>query len=208
MNKIAIFDVCWTLYRSNTTIDFIGYLLKRNNKFKYLVFVVLMWRPIALCLVRLAKIDLRKLAIRQLEGYTKESLADHAHRFYFSFLKKRENDVVYEKLLELKKENANVFLASASLDIVVATIASNINAKYVASQLQYVNGVCTGVLCSDITGKKYAALKKEALTGFYDVMYSDNAEDLAMAKHVGDYFQVVNSRVLKKTKILRFQGAE
>lgn len=198
---MAIFDVCWTLYRSNTTIDFITYVLRRDNKLKYIWFVALIWRPIALFLVRVFKIDLRRFAIGQLSGYSKEHLQEHANSFYNSFLRGKENQVVYERFLELKKEGAKIFLASASLDVVIEAIAKNTTVKFVSSQLQYANGVCSGTLHDDLTGKKYSALQKETLINFFDVMYSDNAEDMSMAEYVGNYFQVVNSRLLKKTSI-------
>ena len=77
MVKLIIFDVCWTLYRSNTTFDFIKYVYKVEgiNSFKLDFLNSLIGRFLILLLGKLVGRDIyRELFVDLLKGFSKESL--------------------------------------------------------------------------------------------------------------------------------------
>ncbi len=204
MNNIAVFDVCWTLYRSNTTVDFILFYLKQKNLFRYVYYRILTLRVVSFVLFRVFSVDLRTLMIKELEGESKESLLEISDQFYFHFLLNRKNELVFSYLIDLKRKGYLICLASASLDIVVSTIAKHNELDFVSSSLDFVNGFCTGELKFEGAGNKYCLLKEKYKIEKFFCMYSDNPEDLEISDKFDFYYRVINSRVFKKPTVVSF----
>lgn len=208
MTKVIVFDVCWTLFRSNTTNDFILFYLKRKNFCRYLVFRFLTFRPVGIILNLVGIKDFRERIIRQLEGSDLDELVEIADLFYLQFLVKKKNDVVFEEFLRTKNDGETIFLASASLDIVVSTIAKFNNVNYVSSKLKYNKNVCEGVLIIDATGCKHELLKEKTGRSFYDAIYSDNIEDIQMQEFFEKYFYVKNTKIFKFSSLVEIKNNE
>lgn len=208
MTKVIVFDVCWTLFRSNTTSDFVLFYLKKNNFFKYLVFRFFAFRVISKILSLIGVKDFRERLIRQLEGCSFDDLKKIADSFYLEFLVNKKNNLVFDEFLRLKHDGQTIYLASASLDIVVSSIARFNNVGYVSSKLKYVNNICEGLLDIDATGGKHDLLREATGRLFYDAIYSDNKEDLQMQEYFEKYFYVKNTKIFKLSSLVEVKVNE
>lgn len=205
MKRTAVFDVCWTLYRSNTTVDFVLFYLKRESFYRYVFFRLLTIRVVSV-LLRIAGIkDMRERIILQLKGESKSSLDKVSKDFYNEFLIKKINEPIFVFFEKCKNDGLSVFLASASLDIVVGQIAKQNNIDFISSKLGFSNDICTGKLEVDTTGNKYFYLEKSIGSNTLDVMYSDNLEDREMKAYFKSFYFVHNSRFLKKSEVVRIK---
>ncbi|HDX8357005.1 TPA: hypothetical protein RQN15_000738 [Aeromonas hydrophila] len=193
--KIIIFDVCGTLYESNTTFDFIKFF--RGNSF-YIKF--LSWIPIKLFLVALGKsvsLDIyRYLFIYSLKGIERATLIEAANDFYEHVLQYKKIDTTH-LLLERSKQQSgvDVLYCSASLDIIIQVISERLGGRYLASSLSFSpDGICSGFLSNDLLGKKDVSFKDMDI----ELTVTDNISDLALLK------MSKNSFVLSKQKHISF----
>lgn len=177
-----LFDICDTLYYSNTTFDFISFLLKRENPSSLEKFNRIRNRKTAIFIVRfsvlkLFKFDLfRKKAVTFLKGYSKEKLSDLGHAFYNEYLVNKE---ISQTINVLKANRSKTILVSSSIDIIVNEIAKNLNVKKVlSSELEFENETCSGRLKFDMTGKKSKYFKNHDY-----IVYSDNYSDYFFVKN-------------------------
>lgn len=179
MNKHhhTLTDICWTLFYSNTTFDFLDYMIhtpgyrciRRIGNSQSGHFLNL------LC-YKIFRIDLqRTLCIRYLRGYTRTELADKAEQFYCNFLSGKRIQKVWERLPE-----QNIVLVSGTLDIIAETVARHMQAEaYYASQLEYDQDICTGKLCNDFLRRKAELVHTYP---HYDVI-TDNTSDIRLVLH-------------------------
>ena len=151
--RYTLTDICWTLFSSNTTFDFLDFLFSSNASYRRLrrLFKTRAGKYANLLLYRLFRYDMhRRLAARHLKGMTRTELEQKAEQFYQSYLLPRKIENVWRVL---PKEN--IVIASGTLDVIANTVAKHIGAyKVYASRLQYKNDVCTGTL-SDILLTKH-----------------------------------------------------
>jgi phosphoserine phosphatase len=193
--KLIIFDVCGTLYDSNTTFDFIKFFRRDSIYIK-----LLGWRPIKLLLVALGKVislDIyRSLFIYSLKGIERTTLIEAANDFYEHVLQYKKIDVTHQ-LLERSKQQigVDVLYCSASLDIIVQVISERLGGRYQASSLSFSSdGICSGFLSNDLLGKKDVSFKDMDI----ELTVTDNISDLALLKISK------NSFVLSKKKHISF----
>lgn len=108
-------DICWTLFYSNTTYDF---LYIRGNKFNSLIY-------------KLFGIDLvRSRAIRVFERLPKDEQQTRVEQFYTDYLLPRKIGPVWQMI-----EGRNIVLVSQTMDIIAKTVAEHIGAQdYHATQ--------------------------------------------------------------------------
>lgn len=179
--KIALFDLCGTLYKSNTTFDFIVFYHKRNKKvFKWLQCVLLTSYP-GKVLQRVLQLDSRKILISTLSGTEKTLLDECAGAFVEEFLGKIKRQKAFEKLNSLRSSH-DIIIVSASIDPVVNAVANCLNVRCVSSVLKYGrNGKCKGVLEKDVTGKKHEILRD------VDFVATDNISDAILVKNSGSH---------------------
>lgn len=177
--KFIIFDVCWTMYKSNTTFDFIEFVYKTENikSFRLIFLKYKIGKLVLLLLGRLLGRDIyRELFVRLLRGFSRNKLDILSERFYREFL--IENKINYTFDIFEKINTDEILLCSASLDVVVAHIANELNVDFFASELEFENGVCTGKISKDLLGMKDKILENKKI----ELVVTDNLSDLLLVK--------------------------
>lgn len=177
--ELKIFDVCWTMYKSNTTFDFIRFIYKIENikSFRLILLNSRIVKIIILLLGRILGRDIyRELFVGLLKGFTRQDIEFLSEKFYKNFLLKKRIDYTFDIF---KKINADeILLCSASLDVVVAHIANELNVDFFASELEFKNGVCTGKISKDLLGVKDQILENKKI----ELVVTDNLSDLSLVK--------------------------
>ncbi len=199
--NIALFDVCDTLYYSNTTFDFIYFYIKNYRpenlpKFKRLLNKNSLgfWFNIALAKF-LGNDVIRNRAVKMLKGVSKQELYKAGKEFTEVLTSQKKIEETHRLMEAYQGNGYQIVLCSASIDPVVHNIADELDAGYYCTMLGYDNkDICTGIIVRDLTGKKYDALQHDmGMAGIGEIAaVSDNSSDrplLAMAqkKHIVVY---------------------
>lgn len=204
---LYLFDICDTLYKTNTTFGYINFVLKQTNSYiKYSLLWLISSRLspfyyLSAFVYTQWHFDLPKLlAIRYLKGFSKNTLYELGVMYFEQDLKKLQISKTHNMLNKLKKEGKEIILISSSLDPVVNSIATSLNVKYFSSLLEYKSNVCTGKIKKDLTGKKHDILiELNELKAYESVgVISDNYSDLALLKMADEKWVVLNSNKMKK----------
>ena len=165
---VFVFDVCDTLFYSNTTFDFLRFVLAQQGsggKQAVLKLLSAKWSPLFVGLVAWQKVaggdPVKAGALRMLAGIPRVELYELGRRFVAEFLPARRIARTHELLAGLAQTQTRVVLLSASLDPVIAALAAALGSiEFVSSQLEYdAQGICTGRLQQELTGQKQAALQ-------------------------------------------------
>lgn len=107
--RYILVDICWTLFYSNTTYDFLHI---RGNRLNSLLF-------------KLFGCDIvRSRAIRRFRQLPEEEQAARAERFYTDYLVPRKIEPVWQMI-----QGKPVVLVSHTMDIIAETVARHIGAK-------------------------------------------------------------------------------
>ena len=170
-------DICWTLYRSNTTFDFLDSIIhKASYRHMRSFFKTGTGRGFNILLYRLTHIDWqRRWAIRYLKGISEQTLAQKAEQFVQYLEQNRRIDASFAVLSQL---HAPIILLSGTLDCVADAVGKHLHAQAVfSSTLEYRNGVCTGKMKQDLLLKKTQVLPPQP---FYII--TDNKTDLEAIK--------------------------
>lgn len=194
---MIISDVCNTLYDSNTTFDYIKFVLEKENQLKKLKKVNSFdgkYHPrniFSYVLNKLVGIDYAKsLAVKQLKGLSKEELDAYAVQFFNEVLSKKQINIVFKKIKSLNEEH--IVLASASLEPIIQEISNRLNAKsYACSTLEYDNGISTGKIKQEAKGKKLDLLKEKMVLSNDYTFISDNFSDKNIMKTSSNPIAVV-----------------
>jgi phosphoserine phosphatase len=196
---MIIFDVCNTLYKSNTTFDYIKYVLKKENQiFKLYYFYLLnnKYSPIFTFLFiinKIAKKDFNKsISLKLLKGFTKIKLEKYAEKFYTEYLVTTEINETKKILSDAIIEHNKVILLSSSIEPVVKTIANNLNVSYFSTTLNFNNNVFTGEIKHDLTGKKHNCLPLNIISE--STVVTDNFTDYKILQLAAKKIIVVNSK--------------
>lgn len=183
--KVVFVDICGTLYRSNTTFDFLDFYL---HTLDWRIFRSLSkcfaWRAVNKLLVRYLQFDLtRTLAVRFLGGIPSVELDRACARFYEDYLEKRKNIPVFERISSLKKEGVKLYLASATLDFIACRASAHCSIEVVLStRLDYAGLVCQGKIHTEVLGNKYDRLTQaNKLEKPYGVI-TDNLSDWPLVR--------------------------
>jgi HAD superfamily phosphoserine phosphatase-like hydrolase len=195
-------DVCDTLYRSNTTFDFIRFVVAKRGR----VSRMLLWAisstqsPLFYLLILLNKINARdwprQLALKSLRGMSSEELEKEATQFYQQYLVQRANQEVFQYI---KKPGVTAILLSSSINPVIKAIAQANGLSYFCSELELNDGKATGQLQSDMTGRKHdMARKLMAERSIPSVgVITDNYSDWELVKLADERLVVVASEAQK-----------
>ncbi len=108
-NRPILVDICWTLFYSNTTYDF---LRIRGNRLNSLIFRIFGYDYV------------RARALRKLRHCTHERLLEHAEQFYTDYLKQRKIEPVWQLL-----EGREIVLVSHTMPVIAEVVAQHIGAK-------------------------------------------------------------------------------
>lgn len=205
ISPLYVFDICGTIFKSNTTFDFLTFWLTPRSRY-YSFFDKLrktfIWKVINKITRTYLHVDItRIIALRFLKGYSRLQLSEGADMFYESYLMKHLNDNVVDTINVLRiNPSCNVLIASATIDVVAEVIASKmqINTWY-SSELCYVDGICQGKLSKDLLGKKNVFIQ-EIQNQTIDSVYTDDFTDIPLLKEARQKNIVVYPKTDKKWK--------
>lgn len=156
---VYLFDICGTLYKSNTTYDFIGYYLQKHNRLKYLYYKSLFSLP-AKIFFKILSVTGKSAGVREflvgfIAGADKVELDSASAEFIKDFLSRKKIDATHDLLTSKIKNNDRVLLVSASIDPVVKAIAQHLGvAEYCSTVLEYHEGIATGRILADLEKSK------------------------------------------------------
>lgn len=185
--EVFVVDVCGTLVLEDTTLGLLRHHFARDTArpLRARCFNAvssrrrLLWWAFAVAEKLSGQHLLKRFAVRLLAGERRESLDESAYEYARRLLADRRIGPVWQVLEEPFAEG-RVVLASASLDPVIAALASLTGARYVASTLEQRDGILSGRYEMDLTGQKAQALAEKygesLLAGTVGVM-TDNASD-------------------------------
>ncbi|MGL5490994.1 MAG: HAD family hydrolase [Shewanella sp.] len=181
MKKIYVFDLCHTLYDSNTTFEFISYV--RGG----VIFRVLKNKIVKKIVVLLGKLinkDIYRLFfIYQLNGMTKDELLERASSFVEVVLDNKKNTQIHEILEREKKLGSTCVIVSASLDVIVEAVSAHLGIDmFYASELMYEDNKSTGRLKYDLLGEKSNLSFIKENNDDLECVVTDNISDLLLVK--------------------------
>jgi phosphoserine phosphatase len=188
---MRVFDVCGTLYNSNTTFDFIlEYHKSRKKKFKYYISKALLSLPCKV-LNKFKIISIRDSMILTLKGESKDDLSIFSKIFVETFLATKQKAACMDLLLA---EPQNALLISASLDPVINAIANKLNVAGYSSILEYnKENLCTGKLLVDLKGIKSKKVGPTEL----ELVVTDNMSDIDLIKNSKISYLVIHIELEK-----------
>jgi phosphoserine phosphatase len=201
---VFVFDVCDTLFYSNTTFDFLRFVLaQRGSAGKQTVLKLMSakWSPLFVGLVVWQKVTggdpVKAVALHLLAGISRTELYELGRRFVAEFLPARRIARTHELLAGLAQTQTRVLLLSASLDPVIAALAEALGpVEFVSSQLEYdAQGNCTGRLQQELTGKKLLTGRAEPLRL---AVATDNFTDHGLVSQASVRYVVVHNAAAKQ----------
>ena len=145
---IILIDICGTLFRSNTTFDFLDFWFKEDLWYRGMRWVrrhKVFGFTNSICF-RFFHVDLlRRYAISHLRGYSKSELRKMSAQFYKDNLSAVINDDVIKIIEEKRKQGCELMAVSATLDCMEEEICQRLNIpKRFSSMLEYdKEGLCT-----------------------------------------------------------------
>ncbi|CAM4161364.1 MULTISPECIES: haloacid dehalogenase-like hydrolase [Lelliottia] len=174
---MRVFDVCGTLYASNTTFDFIiEYHKYHRNRLKFFWTQILLSLPFKI-LNRMKFLSIRRNMIYSLKGESKHELFDFSQIFVDRYLGNKRKQETMQLLLN---DPLNSVLMSASIDPVIIAISNHLNVKAYSSVLEYNDeGMCTGKLDVDLKGIKSNQIAESNL----ELVATDNMSDIDLIKN-------------------------
>lgn len=198
MKYLVLCDIDDSLFRSNTTFDFLEYAARNDGVLRtWLRIYTRRWSPVFLFLTALGAVIrrdvVRERGIRLLAGMEKKRIQTLAFAFYDEWLAPRINTEV-ETLLNRHPESGR-YLVSSTLEPVAMAIASRLGVDFRASQLEEVNGRLTGRMTLDLTGEKHAiavALREQNPSARL-IVITDNRSDRKLVEMAEERFVIVHS---------------
>lgn len=177
-DRAFLIDICGTMFRSNTTFDFIKYYYGSNWHVKFLF--SLPYRIYNRLMFRFFKKEpLRRNLIKKLRGKTYEQLTLMAKDFCRNFLFIKENAQVINLINKKRAEGCRLVIASATLDVIANSVALYYNIpECFSTTLEYdSNGACTGRISKDLLSCKKVKLKAVGIVPPYVGILTDNFSD-------------------------------
>ncbi len=202
MFDVYVVDVCGTLVHEDTTLGLLSHHFASNSNrpLRYLLFraMVAHYSPLRMTFAVLEKLTgrhlLKYVAVRLLAGDRVDALNQSAAEYARELLAQHRVSTVWA-LLNVPLQSGRVVLASASLEPVVAALASVLGVRYVASTLSHQKGILIGCYSSDVTGCKEQALiekyGKNVLSGHICVI-SDNFSDRTLLEKADQAYVVLH----------------
>lgn len=201
MSLYCIVDVCGTLVKDDTTIGLLRWHFARRRRWRLWLLncVTARWSPLRLLVAVMEKVTGRHLLkhglVRLLNGDAIAEVEQSAAEYADWLLASRRVAQVATLLEGSKRRDEALVLASASLEPVVAALASRLGARFVASSLASSQGRHQGRYARDLTGQKLVALdellpadwKNDAVIGI-----SDNLTDRGLLQAVKKAYVVLH----------------
>lgn len=208
MKKVAVFDLDYCLLNGDATYEFVRRIIW-STPFSWrgwaIFYALQIWGVLG-GMPRFLHKNKRTIYISLLRGAKREFLEKQAQLLVCQRLSTRINSEPLAKLRYYQNRGYIIILVSASPDIIVDAVGSNLKANaMLSSQLVFdVDGKCQGRI-EDITGLKAEILNRK----FPDINYSDsfcisdNVEDLPLLISFGERLAVVSYRDPQKEKFWR-----
>lgn len=202
--KMVIFDVCGTLFRSNTTADFLTFYFKRNSthKLQNINSITNKKSPIywfRAFIFRFVGKDLfRKASIRLLKGEDPTLVASEAQHFLTEFLLSKEISETSSMLKKSRDNNEEVMLVSNGLDPVIKVIGDHFKIPFKATTLEVKRGKYTGRISNDLFGTKHELLQNRNISNKVITVVTDNRSDYELVKLADEKVVVLNKTSDKK----------
>jgi phosphoserine phosphatase len=183
--RIALFDVCGTLFTANTTLGFLDFLhaCGGNSAYRKRRWAVASRRsPLFYVLAAVQRAggrDVpRQVLISSLAGVSGQHVRAMARQYAGMLMATRAVAPIHARLREHQAAGDRVVLISSSIEPVVAAIAERLDVEFRASVLEEIDGVFSGRLSRDLTGSKHIVLEElRPGPGSHVVAYTDNLSD-------------------------------
>lgn len=194
--KIAIFDVCDTIYKVNTTFSFLDHFFENNKQ--YLLFrKISKLFPIKVFnyfFHKVFKKDLIRIyATSFLRGKEVQEIQNDCQDFVNTGLVQEIKDTTVAMLNQYKDQGYQIVLMSGSYAFIIEEVAKYFNVDhFYASKLNIVDGKYTGMYSEDVLLSKYELLKREFEDIDELIVVSDNKSDLALMQASDQAFAVCN----------------
>lgn len=183
------FDICGTLYHSNTTYDFLLWYHKRHHSGKYIFCRWMLSTPSKTLLVLFSKLgiswDVRSWLIGTLAKEEKKLVVQETKIFVAEFLEKKKNSRIHDLLNQAKNQKSEVILVSASIYPVVSAISKALQiSHFFATQLEENHqGHLSGTIINDIKGNKLKILEASGFDFAGEtIIITDNKDDVELVK--------------------------
>ena len=108
-NRDILVDICWTLFYSNTTYDF---LKIKGNKWNSMIYKI--FKKDVIC----------SIALKKFKQYSREEQLARAEQFYINYLEPRKIEEVWRII-----EGKDIVLVSQTMDVIAEVVAKHIGAK-------------------------------------------------------------------------------
>ena len=208
-NKVALFDFCGTIINFQSADAYVKYTLENLN-IKLNLSNITRKFLIKAHLMRVANKILciegdlnKKLILRQLKGFSKNSLELLAEKFYKEIIRPNYNSEIISEIKRCKSQGFKIFIVSGGYDIYIKHTAREFNFDgVICTELEFKNNIFTGKYknfdCMGVNKIKY--LKKffelDNLKNFDSTAYSDSPSDMPLfnycARGVAVYPDVPN----------------
>tara|TARA_A100001015_G_scaffold319493_1_gene442527 strand:+ start:753 stop:1400 length:648 start_codon:yes stop_codon:yes gene_type:complete len=196
--QIAVFDVCDTIYRVNTTFSFLDHFFANNKRYIYFRKITNFFPIKAFNYIyfKLFKLDIpRYCATLFLKGKKVDEIQNYTHKFVYNDLATEINNDIFKMINQYKNEGYKIVLMSGSYNFVIEEVAQYFNADYFfASKLNIKNKFYTGKYDKDILFTKKDLLKKEFYKIDKLVVVSNNKSDLDLMKSADKSYAVCNKK--------------
>ncbi len=194
MKKIALFDVCFTIYNCNTTAEFFKFIKNKYN-IRYYLFII--FNKLCLLFKLYNFFDKRRFIF--LKWLNKKDLEIYLKKYYKDVLINKINIKILEKIKYYKKKNFEIYLISASFDLIISKIASELNIKHFYwTELIMNKWIINWLILNDllINGKKELILNNiKDINYDKSVAFSDSENDLYQWRSIKNRFLVINWKI-------------
>lgn len=194
--KIAVFDVCDTLYNVNTTFSFLDEYFLEDKKYLFFRKITKLF-PIKVAnyfIYRFFKKDLIRIyATTFLKNKSTEEIQSYSHKFVNETLVSKVKETISLMIKEYKKQGYAIVLMSGSYEFIIKEVAHYFGTDYFyASKLELHNESYTGRYEKDILLTKYELLHNKFADIHELIVISDNKTDLALMQSADKAYAVCN----------------
>ena len=200
--RTAVFDVCDTMYYSNTTHDFVQFVFdKKSFSLRKFIYKLSNSRllPLRYFLIIIGVLTgwdlLKKLNIYLLKGMSASQLSAISTLFVSEFLQKRQISQIHRLINKYIGEGLRIVLCSSSIEPVIKAVAENLGIKdFVSTSLKFDGEIFTGQILEEITNKKLEVLEDRRLSGNIEYAVSDNITDLKLLLAASEGIAIVHNK--------------
>lgn len=198
MENILAVDLCDTLYRSNTTHDFLNYsfgndenylsLKRKNSSF--------MFKVINKLSNNIFKYDMSRVLITKiLKDKSNADIEKLVDDFIENFLSEKKIESIHKIIDTYKTDGYKVIIISASYGFIAKRIAIKLGIdECITSEAEIKDNKFTGKVKEDILYTKFSKFKNKFSSYDNLVMITDNETDYSFVKETAKSYIVINKR--------------